>query len=278
MVRIDSQKEMQAARKALQFCYLCGERLPQRNRQGNKGMCTEHVIPKRLLGDCPADQPQWPIALDVHAGCDAREKGQADDGMIILHRMNVLPTERWPDPKHLQRLGLRLDRIPIAPGGHGIPAIGNAQKPLSATWTWISGMHAVLYREYLPPDVPHAVLAPVPAFEASAGSAGLKEAEELSAAIRSIVGHALAKGQVDSLSAWDSQVSYECVWLRPADGDGVHVWQCAWQLAIPGVSTWSRSVLPAAEERPWHGCYTTSHLPSKATVLEIAEFGGDADR
>ncbi len=115
----------------------------------------------------------------------------------------------------------------------------------------------------------HTVLPPVPAFDASAGPTALLKAEDLSAGIRTIVGYAETKGRLDSLSAWGGRVSYQCVWFASGDEDGDGVWQCVWQLVFPGVWTWSRSVLPPAQERPWHGCYTTNCLPDEATVLEL---------
>ena len=271
MVRMNSQQEVQVACRAVRFCYLCGKPLPARDSPGrSKLVRTEHVIPSKLLGDQPADPAErWPVTLEVHVECDDRYKGRGDDLAKLLHRISAYPEQRWPERKHVKRLGLNLLRIRSPLGGHSLPAFGNAQKALSAPWSWVRGIHAALYREYLAVNSRHTVLPPVPAFDASAGPTALLKAEELSVGIRTIVGYAVSKGRVDSLSAWGGQVSYQCMWFTSWDENGAGVWQCVWQIVLPGVSTWSRSVLPAGQERPWHGCYSTERLPDGATVLEV---------
>jgi hypothetical protein len=270
MIRISSQNEMQVACRAVRFCYLCGEPLPARNQQDRKLVCREHVIPKTLLGDPPLDRVQrWPVKLDVHKGCDKKYKAGTDDLAALLHCINVHPKEQWPKPKHIQRLGLSLVRVHSLLGGPSLPAFGNAQKPVSAVWMWVRGIHAALYREYLPESAPHTILAPVPGFNASAGPSALRQTVERSAIVRAPVEYGVRTGRADGLSAWGGQVSYECVWFPPVDEHCGDVWACFWGLIFPGVSTWSRTVLPPGQECPWHGLYTTNCLPDGATVLEL---------
>jgi hypothetical protein len=81
MIRVTTQTEAQAIRRTVQFCYLCGEALPELRRQ--KTVSTEHVLPRALLPE--ATPGSWPIVLDVHRNCEIDGKRESDS-WIKLYR------------------------------------------------------------------------------------------------------------------------------------------------------------------------------------------------
>jgi hypothetical protein len=209
--------------------------------------------------------------LDVHKACETKHKQPVDHLLNLLQTMNITPVPAWPDSGHLHRLNLR-PLILVAPNGrNAVPVFGNAREVIQGAWTWVRGLHAALYSEYLPENANPCVLPPVPAFS-STGGVTMQEAEGMSFVCRGAVDLAIKHNKWDGVSAWGNRLRYRCVWtyLPPEFGDPL--WSCCWALLFPGVLEWSRTVLPAGAERPWHGMYTCRALPAGACHLVSEDF------
>jgi hypothetical protein len=271
--RILTQKQMRSVRAAVETCYICGKPLPPRGTPGRRKQITgEHVVPRRLLGQPPLGRSdQWAVELDVHRDCEDQTKQGVDDLLALLQTMHTTPVAAWPKVGHLRRLGFTPVLLRAPDDSILIPAFGNAAPILKGAWIWIRGLHMALYREFLPQDCRRFVLPPVPACGQSSGP-HMKEVETLSFVIRGAVDLAVKRDKWDGIDAWGGQLSYRCVWKHVPEEYGGPYWICFWGLLFPGVLDWSRTVLPADAERPWHGCYYLLERPDGASYLVSDDF------
>lgn len=269
--RIENQKEMQQARAATSFCYICGAMLPKRGPGYKRQVIGEHVIPQALLGNSPAHSAdRWAVELDVHPGCEQDDKRLTDNLLSLLQQMSTKPGQDWPAFGQL-RSDLRLRPIKLVVEGEDVPAFSNVGHVLAGCWTWIRGLHAALYNEPLPEEAPHLDLPPVPAFYIKI-PVSLGDVEGISVIVRQVVDMGTRKGKWDGVDAWGKQVTYRCVWHHKQPGHKISGWVCFWTLSFPGTEDWSKSVLGEGSERPWHGFYAPEKLPDGASFLASEDF------
>lgn len=273
--RVLTQSEMQEARSHIDFCYVCGNPLPQRGPGFRKQVVGEHVVPRNLLGQ-PPRRDAWAVVLDMHPACEETAKRVDDDLLSVLQKINTNDRADWPDAGHVRNLDFEMVVATIGDGSRGIPAFGNAEPVLKGAWTWIRGLHAALYGEFLPAEADHCAFPSVPACSTTGGIT-MQDAEEHGFVCREAVRLGVRRGKWDGVVAWGSRLSYRCVWKHVPPEYGGPTWFCFWGLLFPGVLEWSRTVLPPGHERPWRGHYASTILPNRASILvqdDIAETRG----
>ncbi len=81
-----TQSDMARCRDAVRFCYLCGRPLAE-----ERETTREHVVPKAVLGRARSDR-DWALVLDVHAGCERRDK-QGSDVLFFLWQALYYPPQ-----------------------------------------------------------------------------------------------------------------------------------------------------------------------------------------
>lgn len=267
--RILTQHDMQAVRRAIDFCYLCGQPLPERRRGTGSGVVGEHVVPRSLLGD-PPTPGAWPVILDVHEDCEDTLKRGRDHWASTLQAINTVSPTDWPEWGHVRGLPIEpvvlLDEV----SGKVIPAFTGIGAILHGIATWVRGFHAALYRLPLPDDVAIHVRPPVPACS-STGPTTLQLTEDLASASVQVVMAATLTDQWDGIQAWGDELRYYCTWWnlgRLDGGDGP--WTCFWVLTFPGVLEWSSTVTESV--RPWNGHYEMPAPPPGAGCVSQDHF------
>lgn len=272
--RILSQKEMRDARKGIVFCYLCGKDLPPRGERGRpKQVIGEHVIPRSLLGGAPKGQREgWAVELDVHRACEQSMKQNADHWLKLLQDMHTKPQSDWAKPGHLRNLPLHRSLLIHRPTGQAVPGFSGLGELFEGVWRWIRGLHAALYREFLPSNVRHFPYPPVPAFSSQESGPTFEETETQSYLVRASIDLAESLGKWDGVTAWGGAARCRCVWWQCTSIKGSPNWMCFWTLSFPRLEEWSRQVLPRGSERPWHGNYVCAARPNNAACLTNGDF------
>lgn len=264
MRRIETQRQMQAARRALARCYLCGAPLPSLELVGRRKLiCGEHVIPIALLGPptCPCP---WPVVLDVHATCEALVKERRDGWISILHQLHTRPPDQWPDAGQVLATPVRFS-VSTPPGeSEPVPVIVGIQEIMKGVADWVRGLHAALYCRPLAAHDRVLVLPPVPAYNAASGTS-IAEARELSAVTIGLVAANVTNGNADGIAAWCGQLRFWTVWCDFQGEQGPR-WRAFWTITFPGVLEWSARV--TSEVRPWHGVIWSDTLPEGAAVVD----------
>lgn len=259
---------MQRARRAIEFCYLCGQRLPAKGQRRNSLITREHVIPQIMLGPRPtAEQDRWSLILDVHQDCERVIKQGNDHILKLVQQMHIEPLEDWPKLEQLRALPMRRSVLYDPSTGMSVPTFTDCPGLFECVWTWVLGLHASLYGTFLNRDTWHLLFPPVKIGSSQIGGWTVKETEFQSSIIRDVLAHAEKIDKWDGISAWGSAVEYKCVWWRvPKEGLELK-WLCYWTLLMPGVLEWSRRVQGVGDERPWHGYYACSEKPSQAALI-----------
>ena len=86
MTDILTQSDGTRCRAAVTFCYLCGGPLAEKRETTR-----EHVVPRAVLGR-PLSCRAWVLVLDVHAGCERRDK-QGSDALFSLWQALFYPPQ-----------------------------------------------------------------------------------------------------------------------------------------------------------------------------------------
>lgn len=254
------------------FCYICGKRLPIRGAGAHrrKRIVKEHVIPRSVIGKrTPGLSSQWLLTLEVHRECEELSKQHKDKAIKAIHSIHTTHPDEWKKEDIEALLPMyRSEKVCIS--GIDRPIFGNISPVISGVWTWIRGLHAALYGSYLPNDVRHRVLAPLPGyFEHSKTSRErqLEEEKKDTQAILRIVTAGARNNVWDGVIMTNGNVQYRCVWLLNKNGakpyDKIVV--CVWYLDFPGVMKMS-SLLH--QQVPWRGMYQYySEIPKNAAVV-----------
>ncbi|TWT40928.1 hypothetical protein RAS1_36160 [Phycisphaerae bacterium RAS1] len=260
--RITTQQQLAIAADRIAFCYLCGETLPARKPGWKKHLSREHVVPRSILG--AGATGAFPIVLWVHRTCDAAKKEQGDYCLTILQRFSVPP---YPITRRdVRTMNLRPDLLFTK--NDAIPVLTGIGGTIDATWPWVRGLHAVLYAEFLPHDSQRLTFAPVPACSPERRE-DLERRERFGPLLRQLLRRAMSLNKFDRVRAWGGALRYDCCWVRNLHDCRV---LCVWQLETPRVREWSRGVLGAENERPWHGLYFAQSFPPQASVFESEDF------
>ena len=129
----------------------------------------------------------------------------------------------------------------------------------TAVWTWVRGLHALLYESFLPTTVRHVVLTPIPAFSGTDCPCPYP-GDEVHRKLLATLYAADQAGKLDRVEYWDEQCCFRCSWIYlPAARDFA---RCVWRLYVPG---------PVATQN-WWGWYDLPCPPTGAHVLEESDF------
>jgi len=268
--RILTQRDIQAARRGIGFCYLCGKPLPQRRFGAGCGVVGEHIVPRALLGEPPAPNA-WPVVLDVHDQCEEALKRGRDHWVTNLQAINTRSQEEWPEWGHIRGLPIEPVVVIDEDSGNTFPAFTGVGAILHGVSTWVRGFHAMLYRSHLPASVVIHVRPPVPAC-GPPGGVTLPLTEEMMSASVQVVMAAMLTDRWDGVKAWGDSLRYFCTWWNRArlDGHENGPWTCFWTLTFPGVLEWSSTVTDVI--RPWNGHYELPELPAGGSQVTQVEF------
>lgn len=258
--RILTIKEMQKARKAVRFCYLCGKSL---EGAPAKDVSVEHVLARGALDAKPTNDSWWPVTLRVHRKCEEEMKSQADADTIAMQRVSTLP------PESVSKSDRGRIRKLLQKGREVLPASVSAVPGWSAVRSsrhTVRGFHAALYSGFVPAQHPSLTLAPVPGFVLEGpGTIGeqLVERAELTEGMFVALESARLNDEWDGITAWGGNLRYRCIWIKqrpPLKGVS-----CTWTLDTPESRRWSKSV--SGEEQSWRGGYWMPAAPPNATML-----------
>ncbi len=276
--RILSQKKMQDTRRSIAFCYLCGGDLSPCNKSGVQQPTTgEHVIPRSLLGDVPKNQSEtWAIKLDVHQKCEQFEKQQVDHWLKLLQEIHIQPIHKRTKPGHFHNMPIRPSQIIQSQMRNAVPVFTGCSELFQGVWQWIRGLHAALYLQFLPVNIWYCSFPPVPACSSQHDGPTFEETETLSYLVLSSISLAESLDKWDGITAWNGTVQYRCVCWQCTAATEKLTWICFWTLSFPRLTEWSRQVLPAGSERPWHGCYASISRPKDSAFLETDDFPKEA--
>lgn len=178
------------------FCYLCGESL-----DGVGPVDRDHCPPKGLFA--PSDRGDFPVILPTHKACNHQWHG-VDDLLGIL--TDALHSRKKSQDESVTK---RLETYSFPFYGSEAAAVANV--PLAAIGLRVTrGMHALLYKSYLPLRTPNSIHVPLPVADRETGEPEqpLDQAFAFSGAIRK----ALLTGTADSITAYNGNFRYACVW------------------------------------------------------------------
>lgn len=263
--RIETQAAMQAARRAIRFCYLCGETLDGVNP---RDLATEHVFPRRALRDARASESLWSVTLPVHGSCEVRRKKSEDADLIQFLRIHTQPFESIALPER-RMIGKRIMEARAAGAPPNLPVF-HGQKVMDSVWQIVRGLHAVLYSEPLATHPRGVLLLPAPTFSPSSNVAieiQFRESEHLSGLILASVEGAIRTDTWDGITAWAGEFRYRCIWkqLKAVHTDA---YMCLWLIDTPESLAWAEQV--RGQPLPFRGAYCVTSLPVGASLLTQA--------
>lgn len=248
-MEISSQKQLRD-HGTPEFCYLCGERL-----DGPSPINRDHCPPKGLFA--PGDRENFPVILPTHERCNNAWK-EADEliGIITdaLHARN-----KSQDFSHTSRLHAKF----VGFGEYQAASVSNLPlAPMAARI--VRGMHALLYKEYLPVNTKSKFHIPLPEAGMDTGSmiAPLEQTYIFSGVIRK----ALLSNTADVIRAYSGNFKYACTWEQFDNGQPFCVF-CfdiyAFHALSPPISNFPRAFI---------GIYVPQSQPvvaARASGLEI---------
>lgn len=267
-VWVTKESEMQQIRKEVTFCYLCGCCLHSGRRSKN-GNNRDHILPQALFGAPPTSEAWRPI-LNAHVQCHEETKNkEGEEVAVLLHKFQTLDgklaEKNWAS--NLKALGLELRKEfdpHIGETLHLVKGFGSAH---DAVWHWIRGLHAVLYREYLPPLMKHRAFAPmgeanIPDSGDSKRRIGPEEIFKEKTTISEVLSVACHNAQFDGVRCWGNRCQYMCVWAQ-IDRQSPF---CMWSLLYDGVTDYAKGA--PFSGTPWMGIYECVRPPKHRTTVD----------
>lgn len=258
------------SRNGTGLCYLCGCALNSTSRTLSRlpHVQAEHVVPKGVFRSEPTGSSPWTVILDVHQPCDRNNKQQLDNAFIAIERMLADPTGHWTS-RDMGVFRPCAESMSYTNFTYGLPAFTDKVGLRECVRTWISGLHAALYCEYLPHIAHQVTSPPVPIFFHKRGDSAATQLGDFSFgkyAVLNWIKSAVAKGSWDGVRAWGGQLKYTCIWRPKCEKKR---YQCLWALSTPKTRLWSASTnqLPF----PWFGVYACDSIPRHASTFMLSE-------
>lgn len=239
-LRISTQKELRAHGKPA-FCYLCGLKLTGLDED------RDHCPPKGLF--FKEDREDFPVILPTHKACN---NGWKESDEIVAIVTDALHERRKSSDTGITRK-IEAYSVPFNKG----EAIGVTNVPLlPMAKRVLRGMHALLYRSFLPGGIRETMHVPLPTADISTGQyiQPLDQAFAFGLAIRK----ALLTGSADTLTAYNGDFRYACVWSHLNSGEPFCIFAFdiyAFHCLSPNVENFPRVFV---------GCYVPEDIPLTA--------------
>lgn len=270
-VLIRTEAEANKIRRAIAFCYLCGGDL-----HGTQ-FDTEHVIPRGVLGDAPADRTWCPI-LQVHKKCHGKKNREGEDTAVLWHKVNAATDAEsfagrgfLPNLKSIKPELARLRDPATGEAIHLVKGFGGMYK---AVWHWIRGCHTFLYGDFLPPGLKQNVLAPMGEMYIPSGTDKKRKAvnhrsfTDQKVTFTNLLKIARQGRRVDEFDSWGGNLRYMCTWYDGYKGNraGPTGSSCIWALWYKGLGGFYSSIdIPLF---PWIGFYVCLRPPKSRTRVD----------
>lgn len=161
----------------------------------------DHCPPKGLFAK--GDRTNFPVILPTHKACNHQWHG-VDDLLGIL--TDALHSRKKSQDESVTK---RLKAYSLPYKGSEAAAVNSV--PLAAIGLRVvRGMHALLYKTYLPTKTPNSIHVPLPVADRETGEPEqpLDQAFAFSGAIQK----ALLTGTADRITAYNGNFRYACVW------------------------------------------------------------------
>lgn len=200
-MEISSQKQLRA-HGAPSFCYLCGEPL-----DGPQPVNGDHCPPKGLFA--PHDRANFPIILLTHQECNNHWHNA--DELIGIVTDALHSKKKSTDIAHTRKLDAEESLF----GHHPAIAVSNFPiEPMAARI--VRGMHALLYKEFLPVTTKSKFHIPLPKADTETRKVGLPL--EQSFTFSGVIRKALLTKTADVVRAYNGNFKYACTWERFDNG------------------------------------------------------------
>jgi len=234
----------------------------------------EHVIPRSVCGPPPSTSSEnWRPVLEVHKACDAIYKSDTDQFYEAFQHSMSSPPQDWSSEK-IRQVSKHLGELKLLGNGQFVGTIHGLDKITLAVETWVRGLHALLFSQYLPG---HRVtsIAPIGTFVDSSSKA-LQQHEQTQNDRRSMCAKmclfAYKMNKAHRLVCWGGKIEYICCWahVRARSPKKIHSWPiCFWSLNVPGVVEWTQAQIQ--ESIPWAGMYAVPQTYNHWTPLLCPE-------
>ncbi|QRP62573.1 hypothetical protein I6J77_10515 [Rhodanobacter sp. FDAARGOS 1247] len=200
-MEISSQKQLRSHGTPA-FCYLCGETLA-----GPSPINRDHCPPKGLFA--LGDRENYPIILPTHVGCNDAWK-EADEMIGII--TDALHTRKKSQSfAYTDRLKPEFVSFGI---GHAASVSNLPLAPMAARI--VRGMHALLYKDFLPVRTKSKFHIPLP--EAEIDTLRLMVPLEQTFVFSDVIRKALLSKTADVVRAYNGKFKYACTWERADNG------------------------------------------------------------
>lgn len=200
-MEISSQKQLRSHGTPA-FCYLCGEKL-----DGQGSINRDHCPPKGLFAH--ADRENFPIILPTHESCNNSWK-EADE-LIGIITDALHSRKKSQDSAYTSRLETEF----VGFGESHAASVSNLPlAPMAARI--VRGMHALLYKEFLPVKVKSKFHIPLP--EAEIDTKRMLLPLEQTFTFSGVLRKALLSKTADVVRAYNNKFKYACTWERLDDG------------------------------------------------------------
>lgn len=200
-LNISTQKQF-TSRGKLSFCYLCGGPLPGTDAD------RDHCPPKGFFA--ATDRINFPIILPTHRACN--------NGWKVADEIVGIISDALHERRKSSDLNITSKIEAYSMPFKGKEAAGVTNVPLlPMAKRVVRGMHALLYRTFLPGGIRETMHVPLPEADMTTGLQiqPLDQAFAFCRAIRK----ALLTSSADTVTAYNGKFRYACVWSHLSNGE-----------------------------------------------------------
>jgi hypothetical protein len=163
------------------------------------------------------------------------------------------------DPRHQLNLGhyrgTPIKVIEGVPTDESVLPLDGIEDIMGAVWTWVRGLHALVWESFLPTLTPHVVLTPLPVFSGISTPRPFVD-ERIHQTILATLDSAAQANKLYQVKYWNEQCGYRCVWVHLPEAKAFA--RCVWGLNVPGPQ----------ETGAWWGWYDLPVPPKDAELLD----------
>lgn len=214
VIKICSQRDLLAARRRVNFCYLCGKPFTK-----NEKLTRQHIPPQGIFAKADRDPP---LILPSHENCNTSQ-GPQDE--VIGQLVSML------HGKKIDKRGSKLEIITTKPSPQGdySAVVLNVPIPIIIR-QWARGFHAALYGEYAP-DKGGRVYAPLPGGIIINGDVLDNGIDPERFKLTETFKQQLKAGRTDGVICYNGKCEYRCTWTT-AHRQGQPITLCLFGLRL----------------------------------------------